>query len=100
MKKQYADDIENAFIDADGIYRWCSSGRVPFDDMLESWELPKSIIAKCQAARDIDDSNFLREYRKRMENYEPSGEELFEMRAAFGEGEVVVNVITGKKIQL
>jgi hypothetical protein len=36
-----------------------------------------------------------------MENdREISGEERFEMEAAFGKGEVVVNIITGKVIRL
>lgn len=39
-------------------------------------------------------------YRKSMENHVYSEEELFEMRAAFGSGTEVVNVLTGKKIKL
>ena len=39
--------------------------------------------------------------QKPVENYpEPTAEELFEMRAAFGEGTKVVNILTGKTIQL
>ncbi len=43
---------------------------------------------------------FLNDYRKVMADHEPSGEELYEMRAAFGAGETVVNVITGKVTKL
>lgn len=39
-------------------------------------------------------------YRKRMANHVHTEEELFEMRAAFGPGARVVNVITGQSITL
>lgn len=39
---------------------------------------------------------FLAEYREARKNHTPSEEELFEMRAAFGEGSTVVDVITGQ----
>lgn len=39
-------------------------------------------------------------YRKAMENHVPSAEEMFEMRAAFGPGATVVNVLTGKRTKL
>ena len=35
-----------------------------------------------------------------MKDYTPSQEELAEMRGAFGPGKEIVDVITGKKIQL
>lgn len=53
-----------------------------------------------RAVYDEDTAKSIEEYKKRMENYVYSDEELFEMRAAFGEGAEVVNVITGKKIKL
>jgi hypothetical protein len=42
----------------------------------------------------------LKDYRKRQRNVKPSNEELSEMRAAFGEGTEVVNIITGRRTQL
>lgn len=51
-------------------------------------------------ARAEETTRFLEGYRKRMENYEPDEETLYEMRAAFGEGARVVDAITGKVIQL
>ncbi len=53
-----------------------------------------------QAAHDEDQDRFLAEYRERMKDWQPDAETLFEMRAAFGPGEEVVNVITGQKIKL
>ncbi len=43
---------------------------------------------------------FIEDYKKRMANYKPDEEELVEMRAAFGEGATVVNVITGQRIKI
>ncbi len=42
----------------------------------------------------------LEEYRKKMEGHKPDAEEMAEMRAAFGAGETVVNIITGQTIKL
>ena len=38
----------------------------------------------------------LGQYRKAQANHKPSAEEVFEMRAAFGPGKTVVNIITGR----
>lgn len=101
--KEYVDNILNrddAYQDDEGVWRWKSNNRVPFDDMLECWNLDAETLQKCKDARDHDNSVFLNEYRERMKDYEPSAEELFEMRSAFGEGAEVVNVITGKVTKL
>ncbi len=99
-KLENAEKIKDAYQDEDGVWRWVSSNNVPFEDMLECWNLSQETLDKCIEARERDTSEFLTDYRKQMENYEPSAEEMYEMRAAFGEGEEVVNVITGKTIQL
>ena len=39
-------------------------------------------------------------YRERMKNHKYTEEELWEMRAAFGEGTTVVDALTGRRIQL
>ena len=51
-----------------------------------------------RAARDEEVSKFAAEYKKNQSA--PSQEEIFEMRAAFGEGAKVVDVISGQVIQL
>jgi len=53
-----------------------------------------------KAACEAHTSASIAAYRKAMENYVPSDEEMFEMRAAFGPGTTVVNVITGKETKL
>jgi len=89
---------KNAYVDAEGVYRWKSNDRVPPEECLEG--VDPETIAKCKAARDKDTDKFLACYRESMKDYEHSAEELYEMRAAFGPGAKVVNVITGKVTQL
>ena len=92
--------IKDTYRDEDGILRWKSSKRVPPQDCLEEMGLEADDLDRCRVARDHEIDEFLTAYRKQMEDHEHSAEELFEMRAAFGPGAEVVNVITGKKTRL
>jgi hypothetical protein len=86
----------------DGVPHWKSNNQIPPKDILEFWEyscLPFN-FEQSEIARDKETTRFLAEYRESMRNYVPSDEELFEMRAAFGPGETVVNVITGQVTKL
>jgi len=56
--------------------------------------------ARQQEMCDIARQGFLDDARERMSNHVPTEEEKYEMRAAFGEGATVVNVITGKKYEV
>jgi hypothetical protein len=90
--------------DAKGVYRWKSNDQVPPFEAHEYgargfFEMPGFDYKKQREAREADTTTFLAEYRERMKNYVPSGEEMFEMRAAFGPGEEVVNVITGQRFR-
>jgi hypothetical protein len=77
----------------DGVLRWDMGNLIPAcvlrDAGLESWPAQ-------DAALDLE----LDAIRERMANHVPSSEELFEMRAAFGEGAEVVNVLTGRRTTL
>jgi hypothetical protein len=42
----------------------------------------------------------LADYREQMKKHKPSPQKLHEMRAAFGAGKVIVDVITGQRIKL
>jgi hypothetical protein len=46
---------------------------------------------------DISTDGFLEAYREQMKDHVPSAEEQYELQAAFGKGETVVNVTTGQK---
>ena len=49
---------------------------------------------------DEQQSESIREYKERMKNHVYSEVELFEMRAAFGAGTVITDVLTGQEIAL
>ena len=49
---------------------------------------------------DEQQSESIRKYKEQMKNHVYSEEELFEMRAAFGAGTVITDVLTGQDIAL
>ena len=89
-------DIE---VEPDGAAKWKTNGSY----------LPKEVIEKLayggfefspeatRAKREIQTTAFLRDYRA---NHRTTEEEKNEMRAAFGAGQTVVNIITGEQIAL
>ncbi len=81
-------------IDRAGVARNCI-GRVLMDDLLEKLVLvtDKADSAATRAAREAEGEAALESYRTNRRA--PSAEKLAEMRAAFGEGATVVNVLTG-----
>ena len=90
------------FFGADGVVRWTSNKRVMPKDCREilSHTAYRDLFSEeaSRAAEDAETAAFLESYRK---NYTgPSEEEKAEMRAAFGTGSTVVDVITGKRIRL
>lgn len=86
-------------IDENGVARNCI-GRVLMSDMLEKLTYVTDEVDEeaTKAARDEDVTRSLAEYRR---NAKPaSEEEISEMRAAFGEGQTIVNILTGERITL
>lgn len=84
-----------AYTDDGLVWRWVSNNAVcPLDACAEDG-IPCDPEAQARA-REIDVDKFLAEYRKN-QPATPSAEEQCEMRAEFGPGAVVVNVITGRK---
>lgn len=88
-------------IDSEGVARNCI-GRVVMDDVANALDY---IIQdgsfrwdKTIEARNKENEEFLKEYASREPHY--SSEEIAEMKAAFGEGTKVVNILTGREIQL
>lgn len=75
-------------------------GRVLMSDMLEKLTyITDAVDAEATTkAREKETAKALDEYRK---NVRPATEEVLdEMRAAFGRGKTVVNIITGQKYHL
>ena len=101
MAKYY----ENKFyFDSNEVVRWKSNDKLApqdiLDEMFVDGVLDEEQLRYAKMIRNREQDAFLAEYRERMANHVHSDEELFEMRAAFGEGAVVVNAITGKEIKL
>ena len=86
-------------IDDDGVAR-NRLGRILMEDQMEilsftDWRFSKEATRK---AREEEVAKSINAYKKNA--HEPSTEEMFEMRAAFGKGTKVVDVISGRTIQL
>ena len=95
------EELEQGFItiDENGVAR-NRIGRVLMSDMLEklTYITDKVDEEATAAARDEEVSRSLAAYRA---NAKPaSEEEKNEMRAAFGKGKTVVNILTGERIRL
>lgn len=91
------DEIENGtYTDADGCRRWNMGNAVP------SWSFEEAgleMTAAERAAYDRDVRRSIEGYKEARANRTPEerAEEEYEMRAAFGPGEEVVNILTGER---
>ena len=90
------------FFGADGVVRWTSNNRVMPKDCREilSHTVYRDLYSEdaSRAAEEAETAAFLESYRKSYK--EPGEEEKAEMRAAFGTGTTVVDIITGERIRL
>ncbi len=103
--KKAEEDIETGrMILTDGVATWQSNSRCIMDDMAEVVEHSKYADKFDREAtrieRDIQNAEFIAEYREQMKDYKPSQEEMTEMRAAFGAGTTVVDVFTGREVKV
>ena len=96
--ERYLKDVS---IDSNDVVR-NSIGRVIMDDAVSYLFNSDNITAhqaiETMKARDIEVSKSIAKYRA--QSHAVSEEEKFEMRAAYGKGNVVVNVLTGQKTYL
>jgi len=92
-------DAGKITIDENGIARNCI-GRILMADMLEKLALvtDKVDTKATTAARDTEVAQELAAYRTTKRSR--STEELAQMRAAFGPGATVVDILSGEKIKL
>jgi len=89
------ESVKDMNIDENGVATWKSNGHCLMDDYLELLEyggVKEVSRENTKIARDKETAEFLKNYR-----HEPTEEEMLEMRAAFGEGTVVVDVLSGKR---
>ena len=89
--------VEDAYED-DGVLRWKSNNRpVPH------WSFREALATASDRHLEVErkeSAESLRRYREEMANHVPDAEELYEMRAAFGTGTTVVNILTGRRARL
>lgn len=100
VRKAVRDAETKAVVDEYGAIKWRNNRRYLHDDFCEKLEYacyPFSRKATARAREEADRA-FFEEYRKA--DHTPSAEMLAEMRAAFGEGAVVVDVISGRKFRV
>lgn len=95
--RRLRDQLQADTYEKGGALHWKSNDAVvPMDVFRDAALMPPPAQ---EAAREADAAKFIAEYKKRRANHKPSAEEMFEMRAAFGPGQTVVDVITGKKFR-
>ena len=86
----------------DGVLLWNSNDRSPMNDLPSLWLeiglITDEVFEATEKARDVQNTAAIAEYCKARSNRTPEqiAEEQFELRAAFGPGETVVDVLTGE----
>lgn len=98
---RYVKMYEETYIDKHGVLRWKTSNNVPPEELLLLWKYERKRFdlditlngSNNDLKRVINES---RKYEANMSD-EARRERELEMRAAFGPGVDVVNVLTGKK---
>lgn len=95
----YIDETNSDF---GPVVRWTSNDNIPFADMLAEFAIAgyidQQIVINSINARKIEDEAFLQQYVEHRQKNGYSNEEKFEMRAVFG-NEEVVDIFTGKTIK-
>ena len=89
---------DNIEVEADGAAKWKSSGNYLPADVVEKLTFAGADFFFAEATakkREAQTAEFLANY-----HHEVTEEERAEMRAAFGTGTTVVDVISGRKIKL
>ena len=89
------------FFGADGVCRWKSNNRVLPQECREKLGYsPYRDLFDEQACKEADEKETAEALEAYRENHRTTEEERMEMRAAFGEGAAVVDVISGERIRL
>jgi len=93
--------LEDTTTDAAGVVRWKSNGRVPFMSDLAAMGATPEQLAASEPVRSAQVDEAIAAYTKGRKNRsaEERAEEAFEIRAAFGPGVKVVNILTGETVQ-
>ena len=100
VEKAVKEANEKAIVEESGAIRWIASGNYLPDDFCEKLEYAGYNFSRTatREAKDRQADESLKAYRSQKHTY--SFEEMEEMRAAFGEGQIIVNIITGEQIAI
>ena len=100
VRKAVAKADADAAVEPDGAIKWNSNGRYLMDDFCEKLEYAGYAFSREATAekREAQNAESLAEYCRNDKGL--SGEALAEIRAVFGEGTTVVNVLTGRRTRL
>ena len=91
---------------ASNVLKWVSNDRcIPNDimlDLLRYGMVNAVTVATTRIVEREETDRFIEEYKKNRANRsaEEVAEERYEMRAAFGPGETVVNILTGERTEI
>ena len=83
---------------------WDSNDRSPMDDMMSDWLelglIDLAVFRATENARKEQNEAFLAERKEARNNRTPEqiAEEAFELRAAFGPDQTIVDVFTGERV--
>lgn len=94
------EEFKLATVDAAGVVRWRSNGRVaPADCVLQFEEAgcPGVSVSASEAAREAELQSLFSQTRAT--GFRLSLEDALEARAAFGPGAELVNVLTGRRVR-
>lgn len=100
VERAVAKASTDATVDENGVIRWNSNGNCIPDDFCEKLEYAGFQFSReaTREAREIEDKEFIEQYKAM--KHEPTEEELAEMRATFGAGTKVVDILSGREYQL
>lgn len=95
------DHFSEAIVEDDGAIKWECNGHYLMNDTMQNIienGFTAFSVAATQEKREAQNAAFFSSYRKQRRTI--SQEELAEMRAAYGTGVTVVDVISGQEITL
>lgn len=100
VKRAVEQAEQMATVESDGAIKWNSNGHYLMDDFCEKLEYAGFNFSRIATAakRQQQNAEFIESYKAHQRT--TSSEEIAEMRAVFGKGTKVIDVISGATIQL
>lgn len=102
IAKEHVADFDSKIYVEEGIVRWKNNHRVPPVELLALWQYVEKEFDfdKSVTIQKEETKRFLGDYAVKSKHRALSNEELYEMMAAHGKGTRVVDIASGRVIQL